>query len=243
LAKPFLPVNTSGQYYTNNVYANFIEVMGVPILDFILSSAMLVVFFNTLRIRNINLRRLCGAITFCFAFCFAFIAFGSDLFHFLSEVIFGKKQKPTSSAKDLEYLLSIVFAACFMFAMVSAFHRVTAATMQLLMKWVYIVFVATFFGYFFIEIIKNQFPRMRFRAIIAFENGSERDLQSYFHQWYELGYNPSNIHILDNNPLFLVSGMRSSADQFKSFPSGHVSYSAVALSLCTLPMIVPKFNT
>jgi hypothetical protein len=46
---------------------------------------------------------------------------------------------------------------------------------------VYIVFFSAFFGYFFIEIIKNEFPRMRFRAIIAFEAGNKDSLQQYFH--------------------------------------------------------------
>jgi hypothetical protein len=129
-----LPAQTTGQYYSNNVYANFIEVMGVPVLEFILSAATLVVFFNTLRVKQIIVRCMCASFSFLLAFLFAFVAFGSDMFHFLEEVIFGKRQHPLSTFKGLSYLISIVLAIGFITAVMLGFRHISPHVMQLLMK-------------------------------------------------------------------------------------------------------------
>jgi membrane-associated phospholipid phosphatase len=219
LADPWLEDNA---YYSNNVYANVIEVLGCLTLSMVLCIAFTIFALNTNKCRTRYAKIILTISFYVISLSILTYEIGYECLSILASIVLNKVAVTTSQTWMI-YMISLCFASIIQFLAWYWLNKRLAITLTQLLKWALIVVIVIVAGYFIIGFLKNTMYRERYRAI-HYYGGSIAD----FSPWYALTWHPHAPTELSN---------------WKSFPSSHTEYAASVYGFALLPLFLPKtFN-
>ena len=261
--------NHLGQVYSDSIFAEVIELIGVAPTTLITIFALGIIFWNSFRLKTKAGRAAVQTLTIALTFFwFWFTGFFTYFPQFIISCVGLEKYAPYGPTKNTGTCLIFIFTAFIIggilgFAIFAALKFVKFEIMCELLRWAMIVSAAALAAIVVMEVLlKPVFCRERWRFIYAFNQvdhlilvdqyGNPVPGQMYIGPEAVMKYNLDtfggfrdwyNLPIADS-PYVGGNTPFLSEDITKSFPSGHMTMASCGiLSLLILPHTVRACNT
>ncbi|HKL94207.1 MAG TPA: phosphatase PAP2 family protein [Clostridia bacterium] len=209
----------SGEYYSTSQFGLFFETMGSAPIWIMGALAVVIFFWNAVRLNKKSLRIVLGILLSIITVAVLYFFF-ADLFKYILEKVDAKEYADETYIMALKVMLAAAFGAM----LIMLWKNVKPETNRILFKWaIVIICVAAF--YLLISILKGPIGRVRFRTMNA--TGDNFAFVN-FTDWWVI------------NGKRTVSGLPS--DSCKSFPSGHTFSAGLIYTLICLPHLLPAWN-
>lgn len=218
-----------GEYYTNNVFANFFEAVGM--LPSYLLGAFSAISVGWFFYKALSKKALCvialslGAVAAVYLLSGAF----RDMIFYPMRHMIAKDADAATAAinamKPTVYLMSYVISVAVIAVALFLTKDLSVDVWRKLTLFALIFFLTELISDAVVSALKNYVDRVRFRAMNSAYGQAVGGFDQYT-RWYQ---------VTDHAAAFRATPLVGYTDSFRSFPSGHTE--CAALSYCLIPLI------
>lgn len=217
-----------GAYYTNDVFANFFEAVGM-LPHYLLKafSALSVGWFFCKFLPKRALRVLALAVGAFIATYMLAGAFRDAIFYPMRHMIAEDADKAVAATKAMTptvYVISYVASAAAVGLSVYLTRNVSGEVWRRLVAFALLYFLIDLISETVVSGVKGYVDRPRFRSMNS-SYGQEAGGFSLYARWYEVS---------GNNLLLRATPLAKCTDAFRSFPSGHTECAGLSYTLILL---------
>ena len=218
----------SGEYYTNNLYANFFEAAGMLPRYFLLAfSALSVGWFIHKAFPQKALRILSLVIAAGVAIYLLSGGFRDLIFYPMRHMIAEDAEKAMAAISAMSptvYAISYVLSAAVVGITLYLTRNISVDVWRRLSYFALIVFLVTNLSDLLVSALKRYVDRVRFRSMNSAYGQAVGGFDQYT-RWYE---------VTDHADYFRATPLVDYTDSFRSFPSGHTENAAISYALILL---------
>lgn len=218
-----------GEYYTNDVFANFFEAVGM--LPSYLLGAFSALSVGWFFYKALSKKPLCVIALILGAAAAVYLlsgAFRDMIFYPMRHMIAEDADKAIAAIKAMTptvYLISYVISAAMVAVTLFLTKDISLETWRKLTFFALIFFLTELISDAVVSALKNYVDRVRFRAMNSAYGQAVGGFDQYT-RWYQ---------VTDHAAAFRLAPLVRYTDSFRSFPSGHTE--CAALSYCLILFI------
>ena len=224
-----------GQFFSNNVFGKFIEVIGSFPIYYMIALALFAIAYNYQRVDKHWLKLTIFFVCIGGALLATYIGVDDCMDDFADHSV-----AYLNWAEGFKFLLCFGIAIVFYVPTFYVFNQLSPSTHRKLLIWAIVVLGMVAISQILIYILKPLAGRLRYRGMSIL--GEEYS----FVPWYSFNGSVDKEAVLLANPELLVYGEEVALDlikdAFRSFPSGHTASAAAVYGFLYLPFCIDKFN-